>query len=116
MRFGDTTFARQVNTTDLSTYLTVIAKHNCYVALEWDKREGVRGDVISLVDRDGKPFPATVAGFTYCPLSMPHRVFEGLTEAGLIEEHRPQDAQGRTFFRLTPKGVARAADLAACRT
>ena len=88
-------------------YLSIVYRHECYILAQGSIIDSRKAE-ISLVNNDGDPIPVTFGAFTYCPLSMPHRVFEQLLTLELIAQDRPEDTAGSGFYSLTAAGRERA--------
>ena len=91
-------------------YLRHIVEFDCLVLLEKAVPAGtLKREVISLRLADGSPAVFRSAnGFIYSP-DIPRIVLDDFLRENLMVQDRPEDPEGRIFFRLTADGRARVA-------
>jgi hypothetical protein len=51
-----------------------------------------------------------LAGYSTARIELPRAIFDDFIKARLIEQDRPQDSDGRIFYRLTADGRSRPGD------
>ena len=92
-------------------YLELIVKNDCFILLEKAAPAGrLKREIITLTTRDGQPISMrTPSGFNSGQIELPRSIFDDYLAASLIEQDRPEDSEGRLFFRLTKDGRARVA-------
>jgi hypothetical protein len=97
-----------VSSTD---FLQFIAKHNIFVLFEKAAPAGrLKREFISLVAEDGRVVTMrTPSGFSSGQIEVPREIFDDFLAASFIEQDRPEDSDGRIFFRLSRDGRERAA-------
>ena len=91
--------------------LEFIQKHDCLISFEKAVPSGrLKRDFISIVTREGRAIRLTTpTGYSSTPIELPRAMFDDFVAASLIEQDRPEDSDGRIFFRLTADGRTRAA-------
>lgn len=91
--------------------LEFMSKNDCLISFEKAIPTGsLKQDFISLATQDGRAVGlSTPGGFSTSHVELPRVVFDDFMREGLIAQDRPEDGDGRIFFRLTKDGRARAA-------
>jgi hypothetical protein len=106
-KFDHHTGFAMYETTD--EYLDLIVKNGCLILVEKAFPGGkLKREVISLATHDGRPLTlSTPQGFTASPFKISREIFDEWLAANFIEQNGREDADGRTFFRLTQAGRSR---------
>ena len=94
----------QVNSTQV---LKLIAKYNGFILLEKAVPAGrLKHELITVVTPGGKPQGFNDGVYNTDQFQLPRSMFNDFLTASYIEQDRPEDTEGRTFYRLTKVGKA----------
>ncbi len=91
-------------------FLEFIGKNNCLILFEKAVPAGkLKREMITLATADGRAVGLEKpTGFRAGLVELPRPIFDDFLAASFIEQDRPEDEDGRIFFRLTADGKARA--------
>jgi hypothetical protein len=92
--------------------LRFMYKHGCLISFEKAAPAGrLKRDFISLCTSDGRAVGLTApVGFSTRATELPRDMFDDFMKASFIEQdRRPENPEGRIFFRLTADGRKAAA-------
>ena len=88
--------------------LNLIAKNDSFILFEKAVPTGkLKHELITLVTHDGKSQGFNEQGYRTDQFQLPRPIFDDFLVASLIEKDRPEDSDGRIFYRLTKDGQAR---------
>jgi hypothetical protein len=97
----------QINSTSL---LEFIGKNDCLILFEKAVPAGrFKRELITLTTQQGRSVGLRASGYSTSTIEIPRVMFDDFLAASLIEQHGPEDSDGRIFFRLTRDGRERAA-------
>jgi hypothetical protein len=87
-------------------FLALMANHDCYIVLEQAAPAGrLEKEIIAVVDINGRAIGLdTPGGLKSNRVELPRPIFDDFLRAGMIEQDRAEDADGRIFYRLTDAG------------
>ena len=91
-------------------FLKLIDSNDAYILLEKGTPLGrLKREFISLMAQDGRGLePRSASGYRASPLQLRREIFDDVVAASFIEQDGPEDAEGRSIFRLTLDGYAAA--------
>ena len=89
-------------------FLEFIGKNDCLILFEKATPAGkLKREMITLATADGRAFGLQLpSGFRSTSVELPRPIFDDFLAASFIEQDRPEDEDGRIFFRLTADGKA----------
>jgi hypothetical protein len=91
-------------------YLTLIHRHAYLISLEKAVPSGrLKKDSICVCTSDGR-CRRIESSWIFNRSELPRAIFDDFIDARLIEQDRPQDSDGRIFYRLTADGRGRPGD------
>ena len=88
-----------------TTLLQLIEQRDCHILYEKGPPAGrLKRDYISLKTEDGHGLAIRDLDRVDFPIELPPEMFSDYLAARFLEQDGPEDAEGRTIYRLTPKG------------